>query len=229
MHSATESPPPVQSNHSARWRAGFERWNRKLHFYSGLFLIFFLWLFAFTGLLLNHPKWTFHESWTNRHETHYERAIQAPAPDATGDLAQALDIMKQLGIEGDILWTTTRTDPSQLDFQVRRPGHFFFVTANWTQGRATVRQADVNLWGVMKVLHTFTGNIADDSRNTRDWPLTYLWAYSMDAVAAGLIFMVLSSVYMWLQLPQKRLAGAIALALGTLICALFCIGLRWLF
>ena len=229
MSSATEPLVPAKSKNGARFRDGFERWNRKLHFYTGLFLIFFLWLFAFTGLLLNHPKWTFQESWTNRHETHYERAIKAPAPDATGDLAQAQDIMRQLGITGDILWTTTRTDASQLEFQVRRPGHFFFIKADWSQGSATVRQADVNLWGVMKVLHVFSGNIADDPRNSRDWALTYVWAYSMDAVAAGLIYMVLSSVYMWLQLPQKRLPGVIALGLGSLSCGLFCVGLRWLF
>ena len=229
MPSATEPEVPAKAKNGARLWAGFERWNRKLHFYSGLFLIFFLWLFAFTGLILNHPTWTFHEHWKNRKETNYERAIKAPAPDATGDLAQAQDIMRQLDIEGDILWTTTRTDAGQLEFQVRRPGHFFFIKANWTHGNATVRQADVNLWGVMKILHTFTGNVADDSRNGRDWALTYVWAYSMDAVAAGLIFMVLSSVYMWLQLPEKRLPGAIALGLGSLSCGLFCVGLRWLF
>ena len=71
--------------------------------------------------------------------------------------------------------------------------------------------------------------LIDDPRNTRDWALTSLWAYSMDAVAAGLIFMVLSSVYMWLELPQKRLLGAVVLGLGSIICALFCVGLRWLF
>ena len=229
MSSAAEPPVAASSSNSTRLRVGFERWNRKLHFYSGLFLIFFLWLFAFTGLLLNHPTWTFHDYWSNRKQTSYERAIKAPAPDATGDLAQAQDIMKQLSIEGDILWTTTRTDASQLDFQVRRPGHFFFIKANWTQGSATVRQADVNLWGVMKVLHVFDGNVADDPRNGRDWALTTLWAYSMDAVAAGLIFMILSSVYMWLQLPAKRRLGAIVLGLGTLSCGLFCLGLRWLF
>jgi hypothetical protein len=206
-----------------------ERWNRKLHFYSGLFLIFFLWLFAFSGLLLNHPSWAFHEHWNNRKETTYERPITAPGPEAIGDLAQARDIMRQLGITGDILWTTTRTDPGVMVFQVRRPGHFFFIDANWTKGSAKVRQADVNVWGLLKVLHVFDGNVTDDPRNHRDWPLTYLWAYSMDAVAAGLIFMVLSSVYMWLQLPQKRRLGGIVLALGCLSCALFCVGLRWIF
>ena len=126
MPSATELPVPARSKNSARLWAGFERWNRKLHIYSGLFLIFFLWLFAFTGLLLNHPKWTFQESWTDRHETNYVHAISPPAPNASGDLGQAQDIMRQLGIEGDILWTTTRTDDRLLDFQVRRPGHFLY-------------------------------------------------------------------------------------------------------
>jgi len=229
MPSATEPSVPAKAKSSSHLWASFERWNRKLHFYSGLFLIFFLWLFAFTGLLLNHPQWTFHEHWKNRKETSYERPIKPPAPDATSDLAQAQDIMKQLGIKGDILWTTTRTDPGLIDFQVRRPGYFFFIKANWIQGSATVREADVNLWGLMKVLHVFTGNVADDARNSRDWALTCLWAYSMDVVAVGLLFMVLSSVFMWLQLPRKRLPGAIVLGLGSVICGLFCVGLRWFF
>ncbi|HEX4644196.1 MAG TPA: hypothetical protein VH598_01160 [Verrucomicrobiae bacterium] len=229
MSSAIESPVPAKSRSGARLWAGFERWNRKLHFYSGLFLIFFVWLFAFTGLLLNHPAWSFHEYWKNRKQTNYEREIAAPGPNASGDLGQARDIMRQLGIDGEILWTTTRTDPNQLDFQVRRPGHFFVIKADWAQKQASVQRADVNLWGVMKVLHTFTGNVADDPRNRRDWALTYVWAYSMDAVAAGLIFMVLSSYYMWYRLPQKRLPGAMVLGLGAVSCGLFCVGLRWIF
>ena len=95
--------------------------------------------------------------------------------------------------------------------------------------RVTLRHSEVNLWGVMKVLHVFSGVSMDDSRQSRDWALTTVWAYSMDAVAAGLIFMVLSSLYMWWELPQKRLLGAVILGLGSLICGLFCIGLRWLF
>jgi hypothetical protein len=51
----------------------------------------------------------------------------------------------------------------------------------------------------------------------------------MDVVAAGLIFMVLSSFYMWFKLPGKRIPGVVALVLGSLICGLFCFGLRWIF
>ena len=77
MPSATEPVVRAPSPHPRFW-AGLERWNRKLHFYSGLFLLFFLWLFAFSGLLLNHPAWTFHEHWKNRKETSYERAMYRP-------------------------------------------------------------------------------------------------------------------------------------------------------
>ena len=229
MPSATEPTTPRKSPEASHLRAGFERWNRKLHFYAGLFLLFFLWLFAFSGLILNHPSWSFAESWKNRTETNYVHEIKAFAPEVEGDLAQARAIMKQLGIEGEILWTTSRTDPNQFDFQVRRPGHFFFLKADIAQQRVTVRHSDVNLWGVMKVLHTFTGVQMDDPRQSRDWALTTVWAYSMDAVAVGLIFMVLSSLYMWFELPEKRRLGAVFLGLGTLSCGLFCVGLRWLF
>jgi len=229
MPSATEPLIPDKSPKPSRFWVRCERWNRKLHFYAGLFLLFFMWLFAFTGLILNHPTWTLPESWNNRKETNYVREITALDPEVKGDLGQAREIMRQIGIEGEILWTTTRTDPSQFEFQVRRPGHFFFIKADLAQKRVAVRQADVNLWGVIKVLHVFSGASIDDPRQSRDWALTTLWAFSMDAVAAGLIFTVLSSLYMWYELPQKRIPGAVALGLGSLICGLFCVGLCWLF
>lgn len=229
MPSFTEPIGPGKSPITPRFRAGFERWNRKLHFYSGLFLLFFVWLFAFSGLILNHPSWSFTEFWKNRKQTNYEREIAGPALEAKGDLAQARAIMTQLAIRGEILWTVTRTDPNQFEFQVRRPGHFFFIKADLARKRVTMQQSDVNLWGVIKALHTFTGVQMDDPRNSRDWALTTLWAFSMDAVAIGLIFMVLSSLYMWFEIPQKRLPGAVVLGLGSLICCLFCVGLRWLF
>jgi hypothetical protein len=229
MSSPAESQPasPATPRTRGRLLAVCERWNRKLHFYSGLFLIVFLWLFAFTGLLLNHPNWTFHESWRNRHETKYQLPIVAPGAGLTGDLDQARDLMRQMRIDGEILWTTTRSDGAPFVFQVRTPRHFYFISADVAHGQADIRHAAVNAWGIAKILHTFTGNLASDPRNRRDWALTAVWAYSMDFVAAGLIFMVLSSLYLWLKQPQKLLPGAISLALGSLLCGLFCVGLRW--
>lgn len=229
MPSSTEIANPAKPPKEARCLAGFARWNRKLHFYSGLFLLFFIWLFAVSGLVLNHPSWGFTEFWKNRKETNYEREITAPGPEVKGDLAQAQELMRQLAIHGEILWTTTRTDPNQFEFQVRRPGYFYFIKADLARQRIAVQESEVNSWGVIRTLHAFTGVQLDDPRNRRDWALTSLWAYSMDVVAAGLIFMVLSSVCMWFELPQKRLGGAVVLGLGVLVCGLFCVGLRWLY
>jgi len=95
MPSSTEPTGPGKSPNVPRFQARFERWNRKLHFYVGLFLLFFIWLFAFSGLLLNHPTWTFAEFWTHREETNYERDIAVPGADVTGDLAQAREFLKR--------------------------------------------------------------------------------------------------------------------------------------
>lgn len=203
-----------------------ETWNRRLHYYSGLYLLFFLWLFAFTGLLLNHTKWRFAEFWPQRQVTRYELPIEVPA--AGGDLAQAEEILRQTGIRGEIEWTKTRADADVLEFRAGRPGHMFEIRADYRARRAAVQRTELNAWGVTRILHTFTGARLTDQRNQREWWATRLWAYSMDAVAAGLIFMVLSSVWLWWAQRQKRALGLAALASGTALCGLFVAGLRWL-
>jgi len=203
----------------------FEVWNRKLHFYIGLYLLFFLWLFAFSGLLLNHPGWSFAEFWPNRKQSAFEAKI---VPPAGSDLEQARNIMRQLGIRGEVDWTTTRTDPARFGFRAIRPGHMFEIAADYQTNRATVQRTQINTWGIMHVLHTFTALRMADNRNTRDWAVTTLWVISMDAVAAGLIFMVFSSYYMWYKLRQKRLFGLVALGLGVICCGVFVFGLRLL-
>jgi hypothetical protein len=202
-------------------------WNRRLHYYIGLYLLFFLWLFSFTGLLLNHPQWTFAEFWPNRTQSSFTRQIEPPPPGS--DLSQAHSVMSQLGLRGEIEWTTTRSDMTRLDFRVSRPGHIFEVKTDLIQNRAAIQQIDLNAWGVIRILHTFTGVRLDDTKNQRDWILTSIWAFAMDAVALGSIVMVLGSLYMWWIQPQKRRMGLIAGGLGILSCGFFVFGLRWLF
>ena len=204
----------------------FEVWNRRLHFYIGLYLLLFVWLFAFTGLLLNHPKWTFAEFWPTRKQTTFERQIKRPP--AGSDLAQAQDILNQLGLTGEIEWTSARPNSRSLDFRTSRPGHIFEIKTDLDGERANVQRIDVNAWGVMHILHTFTGVRVGDARNQRDWLLTRIWAFSMDAVAVGLLVMVFGSYYMWLRLPRKRAWGLVALVFGWITCALFVVGFRLL-
>lgn len=223
MPSVVERPIYPKLRARPLWNV-FEVWNRKLHFYIGLYLLFFIWLFAFTGLLLNHPGWTFAEFWPNRKQSDMQRSIQPPP--AGGDLVQARDIMRQLGVEGEIEWTKTRSDPGLFEFQATRPGHAYRIKADLIHNRVSLHTDDLNAWGVMHVLHTFTGVRLESSANQRDWALTTVWAFAMDAVALGLLLMVFSSLYMWYRLQRKRWLGVVSLGLGTLTCALFVIGLR---
>jgi len=201
-------------------------WNRRLHYYLGLYLLFFCWLFAFTGLLLNHPRWQFAEFWPNRVQSSSEQPVRAPQ--GTTDLARARDLMGQLGIAGEIQWPAVSPAGGALAFQVSRPGLVIDVSADLRSGRATLRRTELNAWGVMHVLHTFTGMPATGAGHQRDWILTTVWALSMDGVAAGLILMVLSSYVMWFRLRPKRAGGLIALGLGLVSCGALIAGAGWL-
>ena len=201
-------------------------WNRRLHYFLGLYLLFFCWLFVFTGLLLNHSRWRFAQFWPNRVQTTTEHQFQVPL--ATTDGERVRELMQQLGIAGEIQWPAVQPANAPFAFQVNRPGQVIEVKADLKSGRATLQRNDLNAWGIMHALHTFTGVRAGDTRNARDWTLTTVWALSMDAIAAGLIIMVFSSYIMWYRLKAKRRGGIIALLLGFVGCGAFVTGLRWL-
>src|SRR5262249_28628187 len=152
--SSTEQSFRAEPASSAQTGGVLRRWNRKAHFYLGLYLLFFIWLFAFTGLLLNHSQWKFAEFWESRQQTTYERDIIPPS--VGGDLVQARDLMHQLGIRGEVEWTKSNQDPNRFNFRVSRPGHIFEIKTDLAQRKASIQRIDLNKWGVMRILHTFT-------------------------------------------------------------------------
>jgi hypothetical protein len=145
------------------------------------------------------------------------------------DLVRARESMRQLGIEGEVEWTSARVDTAALTFRATRPGRTWNITLSPALNRAVVEQTDINAWGVMRVLHTFTGVRSGDDRNHRDWILTTVWATAMDSVAVGLVAMVLSGLYLWIGLIAKRKLGLIVLLAGTLACGMFVFGLRLIY
>ena len=196
---------------------------RKLHNYLGLYLLLFVWLFSVSGLVLNHSKWSVAQFWKARQETVSQRAFRIPP--GSGDLATAADLMRQFGIVGELGETRRSPDGRHFDFQVVRPGRVFRVQALLDSARATVTEIKLNAWGVVDALHKFTGVKMDEPALTRDWILTRIWSLAMDALALGLVVLVLSGVYLWYRLPRRRLPGFIALFLGIACCAFFAYGL----
>ena len=206
--------------------AAFLVWNRRVHYYLGLYLLFFCWLFAFTGLLLNHSRWQFAQFWPNRVQRASEHQVTLPTGGTP--LERAREVMGQLHLSGEIQWQAP-SPAGAFAFQVTRPGLVTDVKVDLATGRAAMLRNELNAWGVMHLLHTFTGVRAGDATNQRDWWLTTVWALSMDAVAAGLVVMVLGSYIMWYRLKPKRRGGAVALLLGFAACGVFLAGLSSMF
>lgn len=206
--------------------SSIESWNRRLHYEVGLVLLPFVGLFAFTGLLLNHSGWKFTEFWSGRHEDKFERAIRPPA--VPGDLDKARDIAGQLNISGEISEIKTYPDPARFVFRLGRPGRLLEVKADLVRKVASVKRIQTNGWGVVLMLHRFSGVNVENPGQQRNWLVTSLWSLSMDVVAIGFAFMALSSLWMWYQLKTKRRLGVVVLAAGVITCGFFVVGLRWL-
>ena len=198
----------------------FDVWNRKVHYYLGLYLLFFLWLFSVTGLMLNHQQWF--RNVPERVETTYEEVIEVPSS-SDPRLARARDLIRQLGLRGEIDWPETQP-AGHLDFNLSRPNGSAQVRVDLQAKRAIIRQFYNRPRLTFQVFHTFSGSRFNQPASRRDWIVTSLWVWAMDALAAGLIVMVLGSYYMWYRLKRRRTLGVVVLAAGFASCGLFLTG-----
>ncbi len=204
----------------ARTGLGLVRtWNTKLHIYIGLFFLLFLWLFALTGFLLNHPQWFGGAPERSKQE----QAVQMPA--GLGEDATALALMAQLGLDGEYLQSPPKD--GHFLFRVMRPSRRHFVDVDLETQNAIITTAKPNTWGRLADLHTTNGvrAIWRESEPRKDWAMTRIWVFAMEALCVGVICLVVSSLYMWTQLKRKRIPGLIALTLGCACCAFFIWGL----
>jgi hypothetical protein len=197
--------------------AQVEKWNRKLHYYLGLYLLFILWLFLLTGLMLNHGQW-FADA-NKRTETRYERPVDPLA--GNDDLARARDAAQQLGLTGEIELPAIAQLPGHLDFTVARPSDANQVRVDLPRHRASLQHFENHPLAAFRILHTFSGARANVPTAQRDWVVTTVWVMAMDALAIGLIVMVCGSYYMWYRLKRTHNLGWLVLAAGFATCAGF--------
>ena len=202
--------------------AVLEAWNRRLHYYLGLYFLLFIWLFSFTGLLLNHPRWSLSRI-PNDANPAYERPIEPPRGGT--DLERARDVMRQLRLAGEIDWPQAAQAQGRLDFNIAYPKQATQVRVDLARQRATVQQVDRSVWSGLRIMHTFSGWRYTSAGMSRDWIVTSVWVIAMDALAAGLLVMVFGSYYMWWRLKRIRTPGWVALAAGWASCAFFVYGL----
>jgi len=196
--------------------------NRKLHIYFGLFLLFFIWLFSVTGLLLNHLQWKFAQFWPQRKTSATEQFVDWPT--GPGDVQRAESLMKQVHVSGEIEGITLSADGRQFDVRVVRPGAIIDIKTDRTTKRARVEQIRVNAWGTMNMMHSFTGVRVNEPDKKREWVVTHLWSLAMDGLSAGLVVLVLGGLAMWGGTNRKRRLGLVVLLMGIVSCGLFAFG-----
>jgi hypothetical protein len=197
-----------------------EAWNRKFHFYLGLYFLFFLWLFSLSGLMLNHGQWRVSLAANGRTEQRYETSIQPPVGETEKD--RATHVMRQLDLVGELDLPAQR--PPELSFNTSRPSDSNQVRVDLVQNRAIVRHFTNNHLSRFRNLHTFSGSRYNQPASGRDWVVTRMWVFAMDALAAALMVMVFGSYYMWWRLKKRHGLGLAALLLGCLACAWFVAG-----
>lgn len=184
--------------------------SRKVHIHLGLFLLLFIWLFAYSGLLLNHGDWNISHFWEKRTENSTVTSIHVP--DNRDSSTVLKNIISQLKIEGEI--TDVNMWPDSLHFRVSRPGQVRSLQVNFTTGLCTQKTMQYNLAGKIQTLHTFNGVNKNNTDLNSNWLITSVWRLSMDLIAAGLLLLCISSWIMWYKIRQNYGWGWMVLILG---------------
>lgn len=192
-------------------RRTIESWNQKLHMYVGLFLLLFIWLFSLSGLLLNHSQWEFASFWEEREEKEHKYKVNIPA--SADSAAVMASIMEQLDITGEV--SNVNISAKSLDFRVSKPGRIKNITVDLEAQNTTVKELKFNVWGIMRTLHTFNGMDSNNPQVRANWVITHIWRFTMDLIAIGLIFLCISSWYMWYKTSKNLTTGLLIFSAGV--------------
>ena len=185
-------------------------WNRKLHIHIGLVLLLFIWLFSLSGLLLNHGGWEFASFWEQRKQS--ETVTRMTFPTQTDSAALLHMVMRQLEISGEV--TNVKYSRDALHFRVASPGKGNEIHFDLTTGKITRKKYDLNVWGKIRTLHTFNGVNKNDIEEEANWLITSVWKFAMDGIAVLLIFLCVSSWFMWYEIRKDYKWSALILMAG---------------
>lgn len=203
----------------ARINKGLIKWSRKIHIYIGLFLLFFIMLFGFSGLLLNH-HWEFAKFWENRKEIKYDESIQISGERELEALVS--EIVDKLQLHGSIINPGFSEDSVLLNFIVAKPGTRYDVQAHLNGGKILIKEAKFNSYGTMRNLHVLRNPTPKENGERQQSTWAAIWSVSIDVVSVGLIVLCLLGWYLWLQSGKKRFyQGLISFAGGVIICVYF--------
>jgi hypothetical protein len=183
---------------------------RKLHLYLGLFISPYVLVFAVSTIMLNHNGKLGEEGDEKTNPRQFVRQIQSPA--GAESLEQAKDILRQLGLTGEIGYINHLVPEGKLAFPVMKPGLETQVDFDLHTKTATVEQRRTNFWKRLVYLHKSPGQHNANIRG--NWIFTRLWRILVDSVVYVLLFLTTGGVYLWAVIKAERKTGLICLGAG---------------
>jgi hypothetical protein len=198
---------------------------RDSHLFIGLFLSPFVLVFALSVLVLNHPGIPLGdpvESETRTLEVTVPAGIERMDPPVR--VGQAIEILRQIGISGEIGFIGYSPEERKLSIPVQRPGYEARVDVILDSGKAVVKQRTTGFWEGLIFLHKMPGpHLANIRRN---WFVTRVWGWLSDGTAWLMLFLSASGIYLWVTLKSGRRIGWMLMmggiiCLGGALCAIF--------
>jgi hypothetical protein len=177
----------------------FSRW---LHTYVSMIGLGAIVLFAFTGLMLSHPRWF---GLDKPVETMAQGVLAARCVKPVDRLAIVEALRADYSAAGPV--ARFSADETSIVVEFAQPGRQTLAEINPATGEVKVTITSGGLAGLLADLHTGRGV---DRR----------WNWVLDATAVALLLSVISGVIVCLSLPRRRWWGLGSLAMGVALCVI---------
>jgi hypothetical protein len=191
----------------------FHSKTRDLHLYAGLFLCPFVLLFAFSTFLLNHPS----RSPSAKPEPKRSVSMDVPAGEP-GSIPHAREILRQIGVTGEMDYVRHNAKAERLFIPVSRPGVTTRVDVDLRAKTATIEREERGLGEALNYLHKMPG--PHNVKFRGNWIYMSWWAVTADAAVYGILFLTASGLYLWWKLKAERTVGWVLVGGGAATVAL---------
>jgi hypothetical protein len=125
----------------------------------------------------------------------------------------AQEILRQMGVRGEIDWIGYDAKRGVMTLPVSRPGRSGTVRLFLAEGQAAVAWSPWRLSSAVNWLHKMPGPHL--ARTRGNWSATRLWRGVADGVVYGVLFVTATGVYLWMVVRAERRAGLAFLGAGA--------------
>jgi hypothetical protein len=190
-------------------------WIRELHLYVGMFISPFILVFAISTILFNHT-W---KPWGDKSDAKVQKtsaSIEIPKDVKGGaeGIEQAKQILRQVGVSGEINYIRHLPGENRLVIPVMKPGQEITINVDLKSQTAEIKRRYTDIWDALFYLHKSPG--AHNANIRGNWFYTRLWGWLADTVVYLILFISISGIYMWAVIKAERKIGLILLGAGCL-------------